>query len=156
MNPDHKLVPSLALPTHAEQSPAIQNEPSPRLILRAVLLFFAALFIITLTGLPQFMDNEYRLSAYVLDILQNGRFFCPTDANGDVISKPPMLAWLAVLGAALAGSVNAFAMYWPTAAATAIITALLFIYGRKHFGWRAGFLSLLPVMKNCSPRLSIL
>jgi 4-amino-4-deoxy-L-arabinose transferase-like glycosyltransferase len=138
---DHESVPSLALPAHSEPSAAIQNEPSLRLILCSVLLFFAALFVITLTGLPQFMDNEYRLSAYVLDILQNGRLFCPTDANGDVISKPPMLAWLAALGAALTGSVNAFAMYWPTAAATAVTTALLFVFGRKYFGWRAGLFS---------------
>ncbi len=107
-------------------------------MLCAVLLFFAALFTITLTGLPQFMDNEYRLSAYVLDIVQNGRWFCPTDANGDVISKPPMLAWLAALAAALTGGVNAFAMYWPTATATAVTTALLFVYGGRYFGWRAG------------------
>ena len=108
------------MPTRSESSADIQNEPSTRLILCAVLLFCGALFTITLTGLPQFMDNEWRLSAYVLDILQNGRLFCPTDANGDVISKPPMLAWLAALGAALTGKVNAFAMYWPTAAATAV------------------------------------
>lgn len=131
-------MPSLALPAHSEPSAAIQNEPSSRLILCTVLLFSGALFTITLTGLPQFMDNEWRLSAYVLDILQNGRFFCPTDANGDVISKPPMLAWLAALGAALTGGVNAFALYWPTAAATAATTTLLFVYGRKYFGWRAG------------------
>ncbi len=116
----------------------MQNEPNSRLILCGVVLFCGALFTITLTGLPQFMDNEWRLSAYVLDILQNGRWFCPTDANGDVISKPPMLAWLAALGAGLSGRVNAFAMYWPTAAATAATTALLFVYGRKYFGWRAG------------------
>jgi len=103
-----------------------------------VLLFCGALFTITLTGLPQFMDNEWRLSAYVLDMLQNGRWFCPTDANGDVISKPPTLAWLAAFGAALTGRVNAFAMYWPTAAATAATTTLLLVYGRKYFGWRAG------------------
>jgi 4-amino-4-deoxy-L-arabinose transferase-like glycosyltransferase len=131
-------VSSLALPVRSEPSTAVKTEPSSRLILCTVLLFCGALFTITLTGLPQFMDNEWRLSAYVLDILQNGRFFCPTDANGDVISKPPMLAWLAALGAALTGSVNAFAMYWPTAAATAVTTALLFVFGRKYFGWRAG------------------
>ena len=56
------------------------------------------------------MDNEFRLSAYVLDMLHNGRWFCPTDANGDVISKPPMLAWLAALGATLTGDVSAFAI----------------------------------------------
>jgi len=131
-------VPSFAAPTLSEPNAAIQNEPGSRRILCAILLFGGALFTITLTGLPQFMDNEWRLSAYVLDILQNGRFFCPTDANGDVISKPPMLAWLAALGAALTGSVNAFAMYWPTAAATTVTTALLFVYGRKYFGWRTG------------------
>jgi 4-amino-4-deoxy-L-arabinose transferase-like glycosyltransferase len=49
-----------------------------------------------------------------------------------------MLAWLAALGAVLAGGVNAFAMYWPTAAAAAVTTALLFVYGRQYFGWRAG------------------
>jgi len=132
-------VPSLALPAHSEPRAATQDEPSTRLILCAVVLFCGALFAITLTGLPQFMDNEWRLSAYVLDILQNGRFFCPTDANGDVISKPPMLAWLSALGAVLTGSVNAFAMYWPTAAATTVTTALLFVCGRKYFGWRPGF-----------------
>jgi 4-amino-4-deoxy-L-arabinose transferase-like glycosyltransferase len=104
-------------------------------------VFFLGLFAITLSGFPQYTDNEWRLSAYVLDVLENGRWFCPTDANGDVISKPPMLVWLGVLGAAFTGRVNGFAMYWPTAAAAMATAMLLFVYGRKFFGWRAGLLS---------------
>ena len=116
-------------------------EPKPALIVSGIIVFSAALFAISLTGLPQFSDNEGRLSAYILDVLQNGRWFCPTDASGDVISKPPMLAWLGVVGAALTGGVNAFALYWPTAAATMATATLLFVYGRKFFDWRVGLLS---------------
>src|SRR5688572_6721095 len=87
------------------------------------------------------MDNEWRLSAYVLDALQNGRWFCPTDANGEVASKPPMLTWLAPLGAWLTGTVGRFALYWPTACATAITAWVTFRTGRIHFSWRAGFLA---------------
>lgn len=129
---------TLALPQQSQCHLEAEREPSYRLILWLVIAFCAAVFMITLTGLPQFMDNEWRLSAYVLDVLQNGRVFCPTDANGDVVSKPPMLAWLAALGAIVTGSVNAFALYWPTAAATMATAVLLFVYGRKYFGWRAG------------------
>lgn len=123
---------------HQRSRLAIEREPDPRVIACSVLLFCAMLFAITLTGLPQFMDNEWRLSAYVLDVLENRRWFCPTDASGDVMSKPPMLAWFAALGAIATGGVNAFALYWPTAAATAVTATLLFVYGRRYFGWRAG------------------
>ncbi len=128
----------LSAPEGTETTIAIQPEPNPRLVVACILVFFAVLFAITLTGLPQYTDNEWRLSAYVLDVLQNGRWFCPTDANGEVISKPPMLVWLATLGAALTGRVDRFALYWPTAAAAAVTALLLFVYGRKYFGWRAG------------------
>jgi 4-amino-4-deoxy-L-arabinose transferase-like glycosyltransferase len=141
-------VSALALREHQRSNVKTGPEPNPRLVLWSVVLFCSALFIITLTGLPQFMDNEWRLSAYVLDMLQNGRWFCPTDANGDVISKPPMLAWLAALGALATGGVNAFALYWPTAAATTATAALLLVYGRKYFGWRTGLLAAMTYVAS--------
>ena len=122
------------------EATVLTMEPSPRLIIFGIVLFCAALFTIVLTGLPQLMDNEWRLSAYVLDALQNGRWFCPTDANGEAASKPPMLTWLAALIAGLSGSVSPFALYWPTACATALTAWVIFRTGRTEMGWRAGFL----------------
>ena len=72
------------------------TRPLSRLGLAVLGAVGVALFAIRLTGLPNLMENEYRLGAYVLDVLQHGNWLCPQDSLGNT-DKPPMLAWLATL-----------------------------------------------------------
>jgi dolichyl-phosphate-mannose-protein mannosyltransferase len=97
-----------------------------------------ALFAIRLTGLPNLMDNEYRVGACVLDVLQHGNWLCPHDSLGNT-DKPPMLTWLAALASFPLGRVTPFTLYLPSALATLAIAWLVAAAGARHFGARAGF-----------------
>lgn len=104
-------------------------------------LFGLALFALRLTAPARFSANEWRMSAYALDIVDNSRWFSQTDTLGEVASKPPLLMWLTALPALPTGRVGLLALYWPTALATILIAWALLATGRARFGWRAGFLA---------------
>ena len=87
------------------------------------------------------VENERRLSAYALDILQNGHWFCPSDASGELAAKPPMLTWLITLLALVTGHVGQLEIYLPTVLAAIATALVLFGAGRKYFGWQAGLFS---------------
>lgn len=99
----------------------------------------AALFAIRLTGAPNLLDNEYRVGACVLDVLQHGNWLCPHDVLGNT-DKPPMLTWLAALASWPLGRVTPFTLYLPTALAT-ILTAWCILGAGGRFGPRVGFLA---------------
>lgn len=96
-------------------------------------------FVIQMTGLPNLFDNEFRLGATVLNVLLDGNWICPHDSVGNT-DKPPLLTWLSALISLPFGLVNRFTMYLPTAIATLALSWITFTYGRRYFGWRAGFL----------------
>jgi 4-amino-4-deoxy-L-arabinose transferase-like glycosyltransferase len=111
----------------------------PRLVPLALAALSAALFAIRLTGLPNLMDNEYRVGACVLDVLQHGNWLCPHDVLGNT-DKPPMLSWLAALASWPLGRFTPFGLYLPTAVATFVVAWLVATAGGRHFGVRAGAL----------------
>jgi 4-amino-4-deoxy-L-arabinose transferase-like glycosyltransferase len=95
------------------------------------------LFAIVLTGAENLLDNEYRLGACVLDVLQHGNWLCPHDVLGNT-DKPPMLTWLAALASWPIGRVTTFTLYLPTALATLGTSWLIALAGGRLFGRRAG------------------
>ncbi len=105
----------------------------------------SCLFAIRLTGAENLFDNEDRLGAYVLDILQGGSWICPHDSLGNT-DKPPLLAWLATLAALPSGRVTPFALYLPSALATLATAAILYAVGRRWFGARSGLLGALSYL----------
>jgi 4-amino-4-deoxy-L-arabinose transferase-like glycosyltransferase len=118
--------------------------PAPLAI--AILASIATLvFVIRLTGLPNLLDNEYRLGATVLNVLHDGNWVCPHDALGNT-DKPPLLTWLSALVSAPFGGVNRFTLYLPTALATLALSWIVFVAGRGRFGWRAGYLGALAYL----------
>ena len=96
-----------------------------------------AIFAIRLTGLPDLVDNEFRLGATVLNAIQGGNWILPHDSFGNT-DKPPMLTWLSALTSLLYGRVDRFTLYFPTAIATATIALLVFGVVRRFFGRQAG------------------
>lgn len=97
-----------------------------------------SLFAIVLTGYPNFTDNEWRISAYVLDAVHNGRWFVQTDSIGDVASKPPALTWLVSIPVLLTGQITRLALYWPSAMATIITALVLLRAASRQYGAAAG------------------
>ena len=114
------------------------SEPGPTWAILALSAIAIAIFTIRLTGLPVLVDNEYRLGASVLNVVQGGNWIIPHDSLGNT-DKPPMLTWLSALPSLITGRVNAFTLYLPTALATLALALLVFMGGRRYFGWRAGF-----------------
>jgi Dolichyl-phosphate-mannose-protein mannosyltransferase len=117
---------------------AVSRRP-PLAGLAAIGAVAVALFAIRLTGLPNLMENEYRLGAYVLDVLQHGNWLCPRDSIGNT-DKPPMLAWLAALASLPVGRVTRLTLYLPSALATLGIAWLVAAAGSARFSIRAGCL----------------
>src|SRR4029077_11427237 len=96
-----------------------------------------ALFAIRLTGAPNLLDNEYRVGACVLDVLQHGNWLCPHDVLGNT-DKPPMLTWLTALASWPFGRVTTVTLYLPTAVATLLTAWIIAVAGGRLFGARAG------------------
>ena len=114
----------------------------PRSAASAVLvltLVASILFAVHLAGPPNYLDNEYRLGAFVLSAIQGGNWIAPHDLLGHMY-KPPMLTWLSALVSLPTGRVSPFTLYFPTALATWATACLVFAATRTHFGWEAGFL----------------
>jgi 4-amino-4-deoxy-L-arabinose transferase-like glycosyltransferase len=114
-----------------------RSEPSPLAGVLAISALAAALFIVRLTGLPNLVDNEFRLGACVLNAIQGGNWIAPHNALG-TLDKPPMLTWLAALAALVFGRVDLLTLYLPTALATAILAVLVYTWGTRHAGGYAG------------------
>jgi hypothetical protein len=104
------------------------------------------LFVIGLTGLPNLMDNERRVGAYVLDAVHNGHWMAQRESTGDVMSKPPMVTWIAALPTLVLDRPTRFALYLPSALATALVALLILKVGREKFGWVAGLLGALAYL----------
>jgi 4-amino-4-deoxy-L-arabinose transferase-like glycosyltransferase len=122
-----------------------QGRPSAPLALAFLAAVAFALFCIRLTGLANWLDNEYRIGASVLDVIQSGHWICPRDAFGNT-DKPPLLVWLATLATLPSGRVTLFTIYLPTALATVAIAWLVFAVGRREWSARTGFLAALAYL----------
>src|SRR5262249_41763753 len=108
-------------------------------ILLGLTAFGMALFAIRLAGLPNLLDNEYRVGACALDVLKNGNWLCPHDVLGNT-DKPPMLTWLVAIASWPLGRVSLLTLYLPTAIATVATAWLVQLAGARHFGRLAGAL----------------
>ncbi len=114
-------------------------------LLAGLALLGAALFAIRVTSPPNLLDNEYRVGASALDVLQHGNWLCPHDVLGNT-DKPPMLTWLVAIASWPLGRVSDVTLYLPTAVATVLIAGLIAIAGSRRFGGYAGPLGALAYL----------
>ena len=115
--------------------------------LTAILALIAvSIFVIALSGMPNLMDNERHVAAYVLDAVQNGNWICQRDTTGDIASKPPMYTWIAALATLPFGRINRFSLSLPSALATLAVGLIIFRIGRAQLGWQSGFLAALAYL----------
>jgi len=115
--------------------------------LAAITILAVLLFALRLAAPPNLLDQDQeRPGAYVLDVVKNGNWLCQRDLNGEITSKPPLYTWLASLVALARGRVDEFALYLPGALSAWGTAWLIFTFGRKYFGPRAGFFAALAAM----------
>ena len=120
-----------------ESSPGPADRRNPWRDLALLSCVGAAMFAIRLTGAPNFLDNEFRVGACVLDVLQHRNWLCPHDVLGNT-DKPPMLTWLTALVSWPLSRVSPFTLYLPTAMATLATAWIVAVAGGRRFGGRSG------------------
>ena len=106
-------------------------------------MIWAILFFLGVTGYPDLLDNERRIAAYALDVLQNGDWIVQHDYLGDFMSKPPALTWLVAVISWCTGRLSLFSLYLPSALATLGVVLVIFRAGKHYFSDRAGWLAAL-------------
>jgi len=104
-----------------------------------IFIALASLAILLTAPLDLGGNNEWRMSAYVSDAVENGNWAIQHDETGGLASKPPMFCWLSASATALTGRLNPITLYWPTAAATIGLGLVLFHLGKNLIGRRAAF-----------------
>jgi len=110
-------------------------------------VLWTAIFVLRLLGPPNLLDqDQQRPASYVLDTVQNGNWICQRDYLNDITSKPPLWTWFSAVITMVCGRINLFALYLPGAAAMAGTMALLFITGKKYFGFRTGVFAAIAVV----------
>lgn len=78
--------------------------------------------------------DQERVAAYVLDVVENGRWLAQDDAEGNFASKPPLFNWLAALGVLATGDTGRIAMAFPSWFATLLTTLLVLATAARSFG----------------------
>src|SRR5215213_10093576 len=111
-----------------------------------LVVIWAALFLWSVTGYTNLLDNERRVAPYALDVLQNGQWVAQHDYLGDFMSKPPGLTWLVAIFSLCTGGLSVFSLYLPSALATLGVTLLIFQAGRRYFNERAGLFAALAYL----------
>jgi 4-amino-4-deoxy-L-arabinose transferase-like glycosyltransferase len=108
----------------------------------AIVALTAALFALRLAAPPNLLDNDQEgPAAYVLDAVKNGQWLCQRNLSGDITSKPPVWTWLSASATLACGRISVFTLYLPGALAAAGVGCLVFAFGRRYFGRRAGYVA---------------
>lgn len=84
-------------------------------------------------------DDQERPAMYIQDILVNGNWLAQHDSDGDMMSKPPLYAWLGVLASKFTGGLNEISLYSVGALAVLGTALLVFFQGRRLGNEVAGF-----------------
>ena len=104
----------------------------------------AALFAVRLALPSHLGDRGIPLyAAWVLDAVQNGRWICPLNEQGVIVTKPPLYVWLAALPTLAAGRASTVALFLPSTLATLGTAAIIYAVGRRTDEPRAGLLGAL-------------
>jgi 4-amino-4-deoxy-L-arabinose transferase-like glycosyltransferase len=114
-----------------------------------------ALFFFNLGGRDLWEPDETRYAVIAREMKETGNWILP-HLNGEVYAeKPPLFFWLVNGSTFLLGRNNEFANRLPSALAGFITFLLVFSFGERLFGSRAGFFSSL-VLATCFlfPQLS--
>ena len=113
----------------------------PYVFLLILVSIWASLFLIRWTAPSDLLDKDQeRPAAYMADAALNGHWIVQVDDHGRVCSKPPVYTWLGAGLIRLAGKINAFALYFPSALGVLGCCILMWHFGGRYFGYPAAFL----------------
>ena len=114
-----------------------------------------ALFFFNLGGRDLWEPDESRYAVVAREMIETGNWILP-HLNGEIYAeKPPLFFWTVNLSTFFLGQNNEFTNRFPSALAGFITFLLLFFFGKRLLGMRAGFLSSL-ILATCFlfPQLS--
>ena len=118
------------------------NRPRPYGYLAIIVLVWASLFIVRWTAPSDLLDKDQeRPAAYMADAAINGNWIVQVDDHGRVCSKPPVYTWLGAGLILIAGKINAFALYFPSALGLLGCCVIMWYLGGRHFGYPAALLA---------------
>src|SRR5229473_7567260 len=115
----------------------------PPLVILVLTLVVIALLLVNLGGYPFYTKGEPREAVTVFNMLHGGGFILPLRAGIEVPSKPLLMHWLAAIVSILAGHVNEWTVRLPSALFAIGGMLAAYLYVRRLFDNRIGFLSAL-------------
>ena len=119
-----------------------RESPAPLVAVAVLAAATAALFAVRLALPSHLGDRGIQLyGAWVLDAVHNGRWICPINERGELVTKPPLYVWLAALPTLAAGRVSAVALFLPGGLATLGTAIVIHGLGRRYAGPRVGLLA---------------
>ncbi len=113
--------------------------------LQAILMFVAAIFLLTNLGYPLIDRDETRYAEVSREMLATGNWILPQLNFQTYYDKPPLLYWLCAISFELFGINETSARLIPALAALATIGSTMF-FGSRIFGNRIGLLSGVVLM----------
>ncbi|MBK8976625.1 MAG: glycosyltransferase family 39 protein [Planctomycetes bacterium] len=125
--------------TAAAVAAARRGLPSPRLAVGIALAAWALLVAARLTAPSDLLTRDQeRVAAYVLDATERGHWLCQEDFHGNIASKPPLFNWLAALATECVGSLERFALAFPSWLCSGLTTLLVLVVAGRLAGRAAG------------------
>ncbi|HMX62722.1 MAG TPA: glycosyltransferase family 39 protein [Candidatus Sumerlaeota bacterium] len=111
-----------------------------KLLMAMLVVTWLALTLLRLFDGTNIMDDDQeRPAMYIQDILVNGNWLAQHDSDGDMMSKPPLYAWLGALASKFTGGLNEISLYSVGALAVLATALLVFFQGRRLGNEVAGF-----------------
>ncbi|MCD4679049.1 MAG: glycosyltransferase family 39 protein, partial [Bacteroidales bacterium] len=107
----------------------------------AIILLFPALFI-NLGLLPLITDEPTR-GIVALEMTLTDNYFVPTINGEFYYNKPPLYNWILILSTKLCGGFSEFALRLPTVISLLLFGFLIFVFVRKHYGYKIAILNAL-------------
>ena len=91
-------------------------EDRPYILMAVFFLIWASIFLLRYAAPSDLLDKDQeRPAAYMADAALNGNWIVQVDDHGRVCSKPPVYTWVGAALILVAGQVNEFALYFPSA-----------------------------------------
>jgi 4-amino-4-deoxy-L-arabinose transferase-like glycosyltransferase len=127
--------------TVAMSSAAHLYRDKPHFLFAILMTIWLSLFLMRFWAPSDLLDKDQeRPAAYMADAALNGNWIVQVDDHGKVCSKPPVYTWIGAALILLAGRINDFALYFPSALGVLGCSLLMWRFGSRHFGVHAAFL----------------
>ncbi len=113
----------------------------PAVLLAILVSIWLSLFLLRYSAPSDLLDKDQeRPAAYMADAALNGNWIVQVDDHGNICSKPPVYTWIGAGLILLTGSINDFALYFPSALGVLGCCLIVWFLGVRRFGALVAFL----------------